>query len=110
MRSRVVVLVFFTFVLSCKRAKTEAAKPVPVEESPHELTDKEVGAIACAGRDKCALIKVSSAGANLKVAQITPDATRAHDAEPPFTSETCIPYEHWLVRRRGTETSRKLLL
>lgn len=109
MRTWAVLLALFSLV-SCKRAKTESVKPVPIEESPRELTEKEVGAIACAGREKCALVKVSSAGAGLKVAQITPDATRMHDAQPPFTSETCIQYEHWLVRQKGSETSRKLLV
>jgi hypothetical protein len=103
-------LAILALVVSCKRAKTDAVKPVPIEESPHELTDKEVAAIACAGRDKCELVKVWGAGPNMKVAQITPDATRAHDAQPPFTAETCSPYEHWLVRQKGSETSRKLLV
>jgi hypothetical protein len=97
-------------ICACRKAKTEAAKPVPIEESPHELSDQEIGAIACAGRPKCELVRVLNAGSLLKVAELTLDAERAHDAEPPFTAETCVPYEHWLVRQKGRDVSRKLLL
>lgn len=103
MSARSLLLCAALALVACRRPPPDdAPRPVPSTESTtSEPSRAQLESTLCAARAPCALVEVKSASAGLWIVKITTDPGGHADAASP-SPERCVPYEHWLVRAKGS--------